>query len=122
MVDRAARGHRGQTERVLAVIVWSKGLGKQRLPLELPNATLRVTPENLVMEGTIEPVCWRYAIRLAPADLNDFLSLMANPTTAKFLAEKPGVLFPFIWGVVAITPRLVFRMFLPGKHTPQTTG
>ena len=104
------------------MIVWSKGLGKQRLPLELPDATLRVTPETLVMEGTIEPVCWQYAIRLSPADLDDFLSLMANPTTAKFLAEKPGVLLPFIWGIVAMIPRLVFKMFFSGKPAPQTTG
>jgi hypothetical protein len=101
------------------VIVWSKGLGKQRLPLELPDATLRVTPENLVMEGTIEPVCWRYAIKLAPADLDDFLSLMANPTTARFLAEKPGVLLPFVWGLVSIIPRLVFKMLFSGTHVAQ---
>lgn len=104
------------------MIVWSKGLGKQRLPLDLPDATLRVTPENMVMEGIIEPVYWRYAITLAPADLDDFLSLMANATTAKFLAEKPGVLLPFIWGMVSMIPRLAFKMFFPGKRAPQTTG
>jgi hypothetical protein len=104
------------------VIVWSKGLGKQRLPLELPDATLRVTPDNLVMEGMIEPVYWQYAIRLTPADLDDFLSLMANATTAKFLAEKPGILLPFLRGVMAMIPRLVFRMFFPGTHASQTTG
>jgi hypothetical protein len=74
------------------------------------------------MEGTIEPVCWQYAIRLSPADLDDFLSLMANPTTAKFLAEKPGILLPFICGMVAMIPRLVFGMLFPGKPAPQTTG
>ena len=100
------------------MIVWSKGLGKQRLPLELPDATLRTTPDTLVMEGTIEPVCWRYAIKLAPADLDDFLRLMANATTAKFLAERPGILLPLIWGMGAMIPRLVFRMLFPGKHTP----
>lgn len=104
------------------MIVWSKGLGKQRLPLELPDATLRVTPDNLVMEGEIEPVCWQYAITLSADDLDDFLSLMANATTAKFLAEKPGIFLPFIWGVVAMIPRLVFKMFFPGKHASQTTG
>jgi hypothetical protein len=91
------------------MIVWSKGLGKQRLPLELPSATLRVTAENLVMEGTIEPVCWQYAIRLAPRDLEDFLKLMSVPTTAKFLAERPGVLLPFVIRLIAIVPRLLVR-------------
>ncbi len=95
------------------MIVWSKGLGKQRLPLELPAATVRITPDAMVMEGTIEPVCWRYAITLAPNDLKDFLKLMAQPTTARFMAERPGVLLPFIGGLLAILPRLLLKMLMP---------
>jgi hypothetical protein len=104
------------------VIVWSKGLGKQRLPLELPAATLRLTPDNLVMEGTIEPVCWQYAIRLAPADLKHFLALLARPETAQFLAERPGVLLPFVLGLIAIVPRLVVKMLTPKKRLPPAAG
>jgi hypothetical protein len=104
------------------VIVWSRGLGKQRLPLELKDATRRVTSENLILEGTIEPVCWRYAIRLAPGDLADFLKLMASPEIAKFLAEKPGVLLPFLFGIVSILPRLAFRMFFSRKIASEISG
>jgi len=104
------------------VIVWSKGLGKQRLPLELPDATLRVEPDNLVMEGTIEPVCWQYAIRLAPDDLSDFLKLLAQPKTAQFLAEKPGVLVPFVLGLLAIVPRLLFKMLTLKKQPSPAAG
>jgi hypothetical protein len=89
------------------VIVWSRGLGKQRLPLELADASLQVEPEQLMMEGTIEPVCWRYAIRLGPDDLRDFLALMANPAVARFLAERPGVLLPFVGRLLRVLPRLV---------------
>jgi len=92
------------------MIVWSRGLGKQRLPLELPAAVLGVTPDHLVMEGTIEPVCWRYAIRLSPKDLRDFLKILAQPKTCMFLAEKPGILLPFVMHLVGMLPRLVMKM------------
>lgn len=104
------------------MIVWSRGLGKQRLPLELKDATRRVTSENLVMEGTIEPVCWRYAIKLGPTDLVDFMKLMASPTIAKSLAEKPHVLLPFVWGIVSIIPRLIFRMLFSSKVESLSAG
>ncbi|MGC8535060.1 MAG: hypothetical protein ACP5QR_05940 [Rhizomicrobium sp.] len=89
------------------MIVWSRGLGKQRLPLELADATLKVEPAQLMMEGTIEPVCWRYAIRLSPDDLRDFLALMAKPEVARFLAERPGVLLPFVGRLLLALPGLV---------------
>lgn len=104
------------------MIVWSRGLGKQRLPLELKDATRRATSENLVMEGTIEPVCWRYAIKLAPEDLADFLKLMASPAIAKFLAERPRVLLPFVFGIVSIIPRLAYRMLFARKTVSEIGG
>ncbi len=104
------------------MIVWSKGLGKQRLPLELPAATLSVEPDYLVMKGMIEPVCWNYAIRLGPKDLKDFLRLMAQPTTAEFLAERGGVFWPFVLGLVAIVPRLLFKLIVPGKQPAVPAG
>jgi hypothetical protein len=96
------------------VIVWSRGLGKQRLPLELPAASLRVTAENLVMEGMIDPVCWRYAIRLSPEDLSAFLRILAQPRTARFLAERPVPLISFVLRVVAMVPRLIVRFLARG--------
>jgi hypothetical protein len=93
------------------MIVWSKGLGKQRLPLVLSDAKLKVYPDHLAMEGVIEPVCWNYSIKLAPNDLRDFLKLMAEPKTAQMLAERPGVLGPFVLGLIAIVPRLIVKLF-----------
>jgi hypothetical protein len=104
------------------MIVWSKGLGKQRLPLELPAAKLRVSPECLVMEGVIEPVCWNYAIRLAPNDLKDFLKLMSQPKTAEFLAERSGVLGPFLSGLIAIIPRQLFKLLTRKKQPALSAG
>lgn len=92
------------------MIVWSRGLGKQRLPLTLADATLDVQPAHLVMRGTIEPVCWDYAITLGPNDLRDFLRLMATPTTARFLAERSGVLIPFVLKLLAIAPGVILGL------------
>jgi hypothetical protein len=92
------------------VIVWSRGLGKLRLPIELPAATLHVKPDMLTMEGVIEPVCWRYAIRLGPADLADFLKILATPEAAQFLAERGGLLLPFIGKLLLRVPRVIMSL------------
>lgn len=92
------------------MIVWSRGLGKLRLPLELPAATLHVRPDTLTMEGVIEPVCWRYAIKLGPNDLIDFLNLLSRPETAGFLAERGGLLLPFILNLVLRAPSVIMSM------------
>lgn len=104
------------------MIVWSKGLGKQRLPLALSAAKLSVTPDFLLMEGVIEPVCWNYAIRLAPNDLQDFLKLMAQPKTAEFLAERGGVFWPFALGLIAIVPRLLVNLLFGRKQSAMSSG
>jgi hypothetical protein len=106
------------------MIVWSKGLGKQRLPLDLADAHLTATSDSLVLKGTIEPVCWEYAIMLSPADLSDFLKLLARPETARFLSERGGLLKPFILGLIAAAPGMVLKvlatkvraLFGKGKH------
>ncbi len=89
------------------MIVWSRGLGRQRLPLDLADATLGAEPGHLVLEGVIEPVCWNYAIRLAPEDLKNFLKLLAEPQTARFLSQRGGVLLPFVMGLIAAAPGLL---------------
>jgi hypothetical protein len=92
------------------MIVWSRGLGKQRLPLDLADASLTSAPDHLVLKGTIEPVCWDYAIMLSPADLGDFLKLLARPETARFLSERGGLLTPFILSLVAASPGLILTV------------
>jgi hypothetical protein len=104
------------------MIVWSKGLGKQRLPLELSAAKLRVSPDCLIMEGVIEPVCWNYAIKLAPNDLKDFLKVMSQSKVAEFLAQRDGVLMPFLLGLIAIVPRLLFKLVTRRKQPARSVG
>jgi hypothetical protein len=94
------------------MIVWSKGLGKQRLPLELVDATPRFTREYFAMEGVIEPVCWNYSVKLSPVDFLAFLSLMSNKTTVQFLAERGGILLPFVARLIRIIPGLVLKILV----------
>lgn len=101
------------------MIVWSRGLGKLRLPIELPSATMHVEPDILTMEGVIEPVCWNYAIRLGPSDLADFLKILARPETASFLADRSGLLFPFISRLLLRIPGVFWQML---TRTRQTSG
>ena len=94
------------------MIVWSRGLGRQRLPLDLAAAQLAPDPDHLVLKGVIEPVCWNYALRLSAADLADFLKLMAQPQTARFLSERGGVLLPFLKGLVAAAPAVILGLMV----------
>ena len=92
------------------MIVWSRGLGKQRLPLILADATLETSATTLTLKGNIEPVCWDYAIRLGPNDLRDFLAVMARRDTIDFLAERGGVLIPFVVGLLKVAPGLIVKL------------
>ncbi|MBL9096863.1 MAG: hypothetical protein JNK07_08040 [Alphaproteobacteria bacterium] len=100
------------------MIVWSRGLGKLRLPLVLPDATLHVKQDLLTMEGEIEPVCWRYTIRLGPSDLADFLNILARPATASFLAERGGLLLPFVGRLLLRAPGILISLLF-ARRRPQ---
>ena len=93
------------------MIVWSKGLGKKSLPMELDRARLSVGDDHLLMDGNIESVCWDYTMKLYPQDLGDFMKLLAHPKTARFMARKRGLLFPFVVRLVMFAPMLVLALF-----------
>ncbi len=100
------------------MIVWSKGLGKMTLEMELPATKLRVEDKYLAMDGTIESMCWNYSIKLYPNDLRDFLRLLADPKTVRFLAGKKGLLLPFLGKLVVLIPKLCLSLLL-AKVKPQ---
>jgi hypothetical protein len=93
------------------MIVWSKGLGKKSLPMELDHARLSVADDHLLMDGNIEEVCWDYTMKLYPEDLGDFMRLLAHPKTARFMAREPGLLVPFVVRLVMFAPMLVLALF-----------
>jgi hypothetical protein len=89
------------------MIVWSKGLGKQRLPLNLGDAKLEIESDHLKMSGIIEPVYWNYAIRLDLSDIAAFLKLMSQPMTVRYLAQRKGLIGPLVRGLVKQAPGLI---------------
>lgn len=93
------------------MIVWSKGLGKKSLPMDLQVARLSVGSDHLLMDGSIDEVCWEYTMKLYPGDLGDFMRLLANPKTARFMARKGGLLLPFVVRLVMFAPMLILALF-----------
>jgi hypothetical protein len=93
------------------MIVWSKGLGKKSLPMELDRARLSVGDDHLLLDGSIESVCWDYTMKLYPDDLGDFMRLLAHPKTARFMSRKRGLLLPFVVRLVMFAPMLVLALF-----------
>lgn len=89
------------------MIVWSKGLGKQRLPINLDAAAVSIEAGELKLAGVIDPVCWDYAIRLTLADIAAFLDLMARPMTVRYLAQRPGLLGPLVFSLLRQAPQLL---------------
>ncbi len=107
------------------MIVWSKGLGKKSLPMDLDAARLSVVGDHLLMDGSIEEVCWDYTMKLYPHDLGDFMKLLAHPKTARYMARERGLLLPFVVRLVMFAPMLIVALFkvrvlraAPGKVQP----
>lgn len=92
------------------MIVWSKGLGKQRLPIELKDSELSREPDYLMLKGIIEPVFWNYSIKLSPQDLAAFLTLLSHRETITYLAEHKGILMPFLFRLIGMLPGLICKV------------
>lgn len=107
MVERARIGSESTSEEVGAMIVWSKGLGRQSLPIELDKAELRVEKECICADGIIEPVWWQYTITLTALDLMHFLSMLRNTKTASFVAREKGVFWLFMGRLAKFVPKVL---------------
>lgn len=92
------------------MIVWSKGLGKKSLPMELDKANLTIGSDHLAMDGLIEPVYWQYTMKLYPKDLGDFMKLLAHPKTARLMAQETGILLSFAARLAAFVPKLSWSL------------
>jgi hypothetical protein len=103
------------------MIVWSRGLGKLKLPMELKDANLRVAERFLALEGTIEPVCWKYRVELYPKDIRAFAKLLADKRTAQLLARERGLLLPLLGNllimVVKLPAKILWSWIRGQRHT-----
>lgn len=86
------------------MIVWSKGLGKQSLELELDKTTVRLDKDNICVDGLIESVYWNFTITLGIDDLLSFMKVLSRPDTAAFVAREKGILGWFAGRLVKFIP------------------
>ena len=94
------------------MMVWSKGLGKLTLPMQLDKATVKVGRDHLAMEGMIEPVFWQYQLRVYPGDLADFMKILADRRTVMSLATEHGILIPFLLRLAAFIPKVSVKILI----------
>ncbi len=110
MVARARVSGESTAEEVGTVIVWSKGLGKQSLPIELDRAELRVEKGCICVDGIIEPVWWQYTITLTAPDLMHFLNMLSSAKTASFVASERGIFLSFLRRLARFIPQVLLGL------------
>ena len=78
------------------MILWSKGLGKLVLNMNLAErSSTKDRDGHLIIDGTMgPPTHWDYAVTMREDDVLDFVDLLKQPAPVRFLieGEKPGVL------------------------------
>ena len=89
------------------MIVWSKGLGKQSLLIELDKAELRVVGECICVDGIIESVWWQYTITLTATDLMHFLNILSTTKAASFVAREKGVFWLLMGRLARFVPQVL---------------
>jgi hypothetical protein len=83
--------------------LWSKGLGRLVLPLDLGSARLDLTPEHVVLSGVIREgkVVWEYSVRLTEQDLISFSRIAGHPEVLNYLARRHGA--GLLWRIAVLT-------------------
>lgn len=73
--------------------LWSRGLGRLVLPLELGRARLDLTPDHVVLSGMIREgkVAWDYVVKLDGDDLIGFARVARTRIVLDFLAREHGL-------------------------------
>ena len=71
------------------MILWSKGLGKLVLRMSLAERSSTDDRDgNLVIGGTMgPPTHWDYAVRMSEDDVLDFVELLKQPASVRFVVE-----------------------------------
>ena len=108
MVERARVYWASAPEEVGIMIVWSKGLGKVTLPIELDKAEVEIEIGCLSLKGIIEPVWWQYSMMLSVEDLVEFLIILSSAKTSSFLVKGGGVFWWFTKRLIRFVPRLLW--------------
>lgn len=75
--------------------LWSKGLGRLVLPMDLGKAEVHVDGDSIVVKGLIiaPKVYWDYALSLEEKDLLDCMDLLADRQVTAYLVREGGLGF-----------------------------
>jgi len=78
------------------MILWSKGLGKLVLKMQLAERSSTTHRDGkLIIDGTMgPPTHWDYAVTMGEDDVLEFVELLTQPAPVRYLVEgeKPGAL------------------------------
>ncbi len=90
--------------------LWSKGLGKVTLPLELSRAEIEAGAESMRLRGRIVEgkVNWNYLVTMTGSDLIGFTKVAGDPRVVDHLARERGLGFL----IAMVGPMLRFLGFL----------
>jgi len=72
--------------------LWSKGLGRLVLPMDLGRWTIEVQPDKLILRGKIVAprVNWDCTATLYEDDLKGFVGILNDPQVIRYLAKTEG--------------------------------
>lgn len=85
--------------------LWSKGLGRLILPMDIGKAEVQAEGETLVVKGVIiaPKVYWDYALSLQKKDLLDCMALLTDRRVVAYLVRERG------FGFLGVLLRVAFR-------------
>ena len=70
---------------------WSKGLGKRTIEMGLSKGESIVSEDALCLKGVMEePVSWEYVMLLDETDIDDFFSILKEPSLASYIHNSPN--------------------------------
>ena len=75
--------------------LWSKGLGRLVLPMDLGRSTVDVEQERLILRGQIiaPKVNWDCTTSLYEEDLKGFIGILGDRNVIRYLVKKEGIRF-----------------------------
>lgn len=84
--------------------LWSKGLGRLILPMDIGKADLQVEGGALVVKGVIRApkIYWDYALSLEEKDLLDCMGLLTDRRVMAYLVREAGFGFVGVLAKVAV--------------------
>lgn len=73
--------------------LWSKGLGRLLLPMDLEKAKIETDGEKLILKGRIVAprVNWDYVASLYEEDLEGFVHILNDRVVIRYMVRKEGL-------------------------------